>query len=167
MKNDDILLLNQVLPTIDVPEMDGWFNYAVEETIQRAAGKAKSIREVIKPKGKMVEYQDKIKELQILHAEKDEYDEPQKIKTDLGDGRIMEKYVIADIDNPKHEFNIAIKALEVEYKKTIDAYDKKLEFLDEKNEDFEPFWITPEQIPTGLSRRQMKAVKLMVKIEKK
>lgn len=161
MKNEDILLLDQALPTIDVPEMDGWFNYAVEENIQRASSKAKSIMEVIKPKGKMAEYQEKVKELQITHAEKDEYDNPQKITRELGDGRVMERYVIADIENPKHEFNIAIEKLEEEYKKAIEAHEKKLKFLEEENSDFEPFFVTISQIPKGLSRRQMKAVRLM------
>jgi hypothetical protein len=165
MKNEDILLLEQVLPTIDAPEMDGWFNYAIEETIQRAHVKAKSIRAVIKPKGKMAEYQERLKELQISHAEKNEYDEPMKITEELGGGRVLEKYVIADIDDPKSEFNVKADELKKEYDKVIKAYEKKLGFLEEENKDFEPFWITPDQIPTGISRPQMKALHLMIKLK--
>lgn len=167
MKNEDILLLNQELPTIDVPDMDGWFNYAIEETIQRASAKSKIIREVVKPKDGMVEYQDKLKELQQKHAEKDEYDEPLKDITPLGGGRQLEKYVIPDIDNPKGKFNLAAVALDKKYKEDIDKYDKKLEFLEEENSDFEPYFITVDQIPNGLSRRQMRALRLMVKEKKK
>ena len=165
MKNDEILMLTHVLPTIDADNMDGWFNYAIEETIQRAAAKAKSIREVIKPKGKMVEYQEKFNELEISHAEKDEYGEPMKITTDLGGGRIMEKYVIADIDDPKAEFNIKIDELSEEYDKVIKSYEKKLEFLKEENEDFEPYWITPDQIPKGIKASQRRAIHLMTKLK--
>ena len=165
MKNEDILLLARVLPTVDAPEMDGWFNYAIEETIQRAQAKAKSIREVVKPKGKMEEYQGKLKELQITHAEKDEYDEPMKITNDLGDGMIMEKYVIADIDDPKSEFNVKVDELAEEYDKAIKSYEKKLEFLQEENKDFEPYWITPDQIPTGIKAAQIRAIHLMTKLK--
>lgn len=163
MKNEDILLLSQVLPTIDAPEMDGWFNYAVEETIQRSASKSKSIREVVKPKGKMAEYQEKLRELQIAMSEKDEYGEPMKITTDIGGGRVYDQYVIADIDDPKSEFNTKVKELEKEYEKEINSYKKKLEFLGEENKDFEPYYITPDQIPKGIGRQQMKALHLMIK----
>jgi hypothetical protein len=163
MKNKDILLLDQELPTVNPPKMDGWFNYAVQETIQMAASKAKSIRDVIAPKEDMEKYQEALKKLQEKHAEKDEYDEPMKITTDIGGGLRLEKFVIPNIDNPKSPFNLAAKKLGDKYKKAIDEYNKKLEFLDEENPTFEPFWIEPKLIPDGLSRSQMSAVILMVK----
>ena len=165
MKNKDILLLDQTLPDVSPPEMDGWFNYAVEETIQRAAAKAISIRKVIAPKEKMVEYQEKIKKLQEKHAEEDEYGEPMKTLTPIGGGRQIEKFIIAEIDNPRGKFNVALKALEKKYKEAIDEYDKGLKFLDEENPDFEPYWTKADLIPKGLSRIQMKAIFLMIKKE--
>lgn len=169
MKNKDILLLDQELPTVSPPNMDGWFNYAVQETIQMAASKAKSIRDVIAPKEEMTKYQDALKKLQEKHATRDEYDEPVKEITDLGGGRQMERFIIPEIGNPKGVFNVAADKLAKKYKKAIDEYNKKLEFLDEENPDFEPFWVDPKKIPDGLSRNQMKAVILMVKkdVEKK
>ncbi|MHC4647892.1 MAG: hypothetical protein ACYTBJ_20710 [Planctomycetota bacterium] len=163
MKNKDILLLDQELPTVNPPEMDGWFNYAVQETIQMAASKAKSIRDVIAPKEEMTKYQEALKKLQEKHAEKDEYGEPMKIVTELGGGRRLEKFIIADIDDPKCAFNKAAERLSKKYKTAIDEYNKKLDFLDEENPTFEPFWIDPKKIPNGLSRDQMAAVILMVK----
>jgi hypothetical protein len=163
MKNKEILLLSQELQTIDLPDMDGWVNYAIEETIYRSTAKAKIIREVIKPKDGMVEYQKKLKELQEKYAEKDEYGKPIKDITQLGDGRQWEEYVIPDIDNPKCKFTLEFKKLEEEHKEDIEKYNKKLEFVEEENDDFEPYFINVEQIPKGLSRRQMKAIRLMIK----
>ena len=95
----------------------------------------------------MVKYQDILKWLQQRYAEKDEYDQPMKIVSDLGGGRVMEKFIIADIDDPKCKFNVVVKALTKKYKAAIDEYNKGLEFLEEENPDFEPYWIKPELIP--------------------
>jgi len=165
MTNKDILLLDQELPKVSPPNMKGWFNYAIQETIQRAASKAISIREVIKPKEKMAEYQEKLHSLQKKYAVKDEYGEPIIEITELGGGRQFEKYDIIEIDNPKGKFNVSTKKLEDEYKKSIDEYNEGLKFLDEENKDFEPYWIKPDMIPDGLLRNQMKAVFLMIKKE--
>jgi len=163
MKNKDILLLDQVLPELSPPDMDRWFNYAVQETIQRAAAKAKSIREVIAPKEKMKEYQDKLKELQKKHATQDEYGEPVKEVKELGGGRVLEKFIIPEVDNPRGKFRKAVDKLDREYKETIDEYNKGLEFLDEENKDFEPYWVTVDQHPNGLTIEEGKAVFLMTK----
>jgi len=162
MKNKDILLLDQELPSISPPNMDGWFNYAVQETIQMAAAKAISIRDVIAPKEEMTKYQKALQALQNKHAAKDEYDEPIVEITNLGGGRKLERFDIPEISNPKGKFNVATKKLEVRYKKAIDEYNEGLKFLDEENPTFEPFWIDPKKIPDGLSRSQMSAVILMV-----
>ncbi len=163
MTNKKILLLAQELPTISPPNMDGWFNYAIQETIQRVESKAASIRKVIAPKEGMVKYKEALKELQIKYANKDEYGEPIINVTELGGGRRLEQYDIHDIKNPRGEFNLSLKKLEGEYKEAIDEYNTGLEFLDEENPDFEPFWVDAKKIPDGLSRSQMTAVILMVK----
>ena len=163
MKNKDILLLDRELPNISPPNMKGWFNYAVQETIQSASAKTVSIRNVIKPKEKMAEYQKILHGLQKKHAAQDEYGEPILEITELGGGRRYEEYDIIEIDNPKGEFNVAIKKLDEEYKEAIDEYNEGLKFLDEENEDFEPHWIEPDMIPDDLSRNQMRAVFLMIK----
>lgn len=165
MKNRDILLLDQELPNLSLPDMDRWFNYAVQETIERAATKAKSIRKVIEPKPRMVEHNDKLKELQKKHANKNEFDEPILKVTDLGNGRRLEVFDIPEVNNPKSEFNLAVESLKDEYADAIEEYKDGLKFLDEDNFDFEPHWVTIDQIPNGMSRTQMSAVFLMIKKE--
>lgn len=163
MKNGEILLLVHELPTVSPPNMEGWFNYAIEETLQRAEQKAKSIRKVIEPKEKMAEYQDLLKKIQERFCNKDEYGKPIKKITKLSGGKVFEQYEIPESEDPKSLFSVAVKDLSDEYKKDIEEYEKGLDFLDEENNDFEPFWITAKQIPDGLSRNQMKAVFLMIK----
>ena len=162
MKNKDVLLLAQELPRLSLPDMDRWFNYAVQETIELASSKAKSIREIIKPQEGMVKYQDKAKELQIKHANKDEYGEPIKTTEQIGD-RILEIFDIPEINNPKGAFNVAAEKLELEYKEEIDKYKKGLEFLEEECPNFEPYWTTIDLIPNGLTRNEMSVVFLMIK----
>lgn len=162
MKNKDILLLSQALPHISPPEMDRWFNYAVQETIQRAESKAVSIKSIIKPKEKMAEYQEKLKKLQEEYSNKDEYGQPIK-QIDIIGGMQRELYDIPDMKNPKGDFNVAIDELESEYDASIKEYKEGLKFLDEDNPDFEPYWITVDQIPNGLTRAEMSAIFLMIK----
>lgn len=163
MKNGQILLLDQELPNINPPNMNGWFNYAVQETIQMAASKAISIRDVISVKGDMLKYQDELNELQEKYAVRDEYDKPIKHITPIGSGRQYEVFEIKEIDNPEGEFNVALAKLDEKYKEAIEDYKNKLKFLDEENPNFEPLWIEPKMIPDGLTRNQMKAIILMIK----
>jgi hypothetical protein len=165
MTNNQILMLEQELQNLNPPDMDRWFNYAVQETIQRATEKAKVIREVIKPKDKMVEYQDELKKLQIKHANKDENGDPVVSVMELGNGQRAERFEIPDIGDPKGKFNVAVDKLMKKYKEAIDEYNEGLKFLDEENEDFEPHWVSVEQIPDGLSRSEMSLVYLMIKKE--
>ena len=167
MTNKDILRLAQHLPFISPPDMDRWFNYAVAETLQRAKAKAETIKDVVKPTGKMEEYQTKLKELQEKHAEKDEYDKPIKDITQIGNGRQYEEFVIPEIDNPKGKFNVAVKKLESTYKAAIDAHDETLKFLDDENKDFVPYWVTIDQVPNGLSHDEFKTIFLMLEKPKK
>jgi hypothetical protein len=165
MTNNQILMLEQELPNVNVPDMDRWFNYAVQETIQRATEKAKVIREVIKPKEGMEKYQGELKKLQIKYSNKDENGEPVMLITDLGDGKKLERYDIPDINKPNGKFNEAINRLQKKYQADIDKYNEGLKFLEEENKDFEPFWVTVDQIPNGLMRDQMAVVFLMIKKE--
>ena len=165
MKNKDILLLNQALPQLSPPEMDRWFNYAVQETIQRASAKAISIREVIAPKDGMKEYQKALKELQEEHAKKDEYNQPIREIKPIGNGKQMERYEIPELNNPNGKFNLAAKELDLKYDKAINEYNECLKFLDEENTDFEPYWVKVDQIPNGLTRNEMAAVFLMINKE--
>jgi len=162
MKNKDILLLEQELPRISVPDMDRWFNYAISETFQRAEAEAINVKAVIKPKDGMKEYQDKLKKLQIEHSEKDEYGEPVTTVTPMPGGKQFEQYEIPEINNPKSKFNIAVDELKAEYQEDIDKYDETLKFLDEENANFEPFWIKFEQVPKGLNRLQMDVVMMIL-----
>jgi len=166
MKNVDILLLANTLPSISPPDMDRWFNYAVQETINRATSTAKIINEVIKPKEKMIEYNKKLKELQLKHTHRDEFGDPVK-HTNVINGREFEVFDISEINNPKGAFNVATNKLNEEYKEAIKEYNDGLTFLEEENEDFEPYWVTIDQIPNGLTRNEMKAVFLMVEKPKK
>jgi hypothetical protein len=147
--------------------MDRWFNYAVQETIQRAVEKAAVIREVIKPKEDMVEYQDELKKLQIKHADKDDDGNPVMEEIELENGQKVEKFVIQDIQDRKGKFNVAVDKLLKKYKEAIDGYNEGLKFLDEENKDFEPHWISVDQIPDGITRDEMSLVYLMVAKEKK
>ena len=165
MKNKDILFLESELPKISPPDMDRWFNYAVQETIQRAQAKAISIKDVVKAKGEMKKYEEALKELQIKHAKKDEFGEPIKEVMPIGGGQQFERYDIEDIKNPNGAFNVAVDKLSEKYKEAIENHLEGMKFLDEENTDFEPYWVTIDQIPNGLTRVEMSAVFLMVKKE--
>lgn len=162
MKNKDILLLEQQLPKISVPNMDRWFTYAIVETIERAVATGNSIRKVIAPKAGMIEYQKKLKELQIEYSDKDEFDQPITDIKVISDGRTLESYKIPSAADPKSEFSIAATKLDAEYKADIDEYNEGLKFIEEENKDFEPYWVTMDQIPDGLSTKEFRVIFLML-----
>jgi len=165
MKNNEILILEQELPKLDVANMNRYFNYAVQETIERATAKAATIRKVIAPKPDFEEYQSELSKLQVKYSDKDSNGDPITVITQEGD-RKMERYSIPDIENPKGKFNVAVEKLIEKHKPAIDAYNEGLQFLGEENEDFEPMRVSVENIPDGLSRKEMSIVFLIAKKEK-
>jgi len=162
MKNKDILLLAQELPKITVPNQNRWFSYALVETIERAIATGATIRKVISPKEGMVEYQTKLKELQEKHADKDDYGKPTVDVVTIGNGQKQESYRIPSANDPKSKFSIAAEKLDKKYEKEIAEFNDGLNFIDEENKSFEPYWVTMDQVPDGLSTAEFRIIFLML-----
>ena len=99
----------------------------------------------------MEEYEKKNKDLLTEHANKD--GEGKAISEEFRVGnRKMIQYDIPDLGDPDGKYSKAVEKLKEEYKDTIKAHERKLEFLDKDNEEFKPVMIHVSEIPKGLNR---------------
>lgn len=167
MTNEQVLILANGLGNISPPDMIGSFNYAISENLQNAVRIAKNIREYIKDSDPIREYKKKVKELQEKHAAKDEDDKPVQIVVSLPNGAKITQYDIPAAKDPKSEYRVKLDELNEKYDKDIKEQDKRLEFLKEESEQFEPWWIVVYDIPDGLSREEMNLVHLLVEKPKR
>ena len=166
MTNKQILELAEGLPFVDVPDMTGAFNYAVDANLIEAQRVAPSIEKAIKPDEAMEEYDKKSKKLLEDHSNKDA--EGKAISTEHRIGnRLMLQYDIPGIGDPESKYTKAHEKLKEEHKAVIKAHDKKLEFLDKENKEFKPIMIHVSEIPKGLNREQSKTIFVLLDKKKK
>lgn len=162
MTNKQVLALAEGLPFVDVPDMTGAFNYAVSANLLEAQRISKSINDGIKPDEAMKEYDKKSKKLLEDHSNKDKDGKP--ISTDHRIGnKLMTHYDIPGIGDTKSKYSKAFEKLKEEYKDVIKTHEKKLEFLDVKNNEFKPVMIHIDEIPKGLSREASDTILPLVK----
>lgn len=162
MTNKQVLALAEGLPFVDVPDMTGAFNYAVSANLLEAQRISKSINDGIKPDAKMEEYDEKSKKLLEDHSNKDKDGKVISTEHQIGN-KVMIHYDIPGIGDPESKYSKAFEKLKEEYKEVIKAHEKKLEFLDVKNNEFKPLMITLDEIPKGLSRLASDAIFPLVK----
>ena len=164
MKNKDILLLTDVLPLVDVPDMDGDFNYAISANLTDAQLVAISIQKAIEPSQGVRNYEKGIKDLREEHAEKKEDGSIDVEETVVGN-QILSKYNILGLKDPDSPYNCAAKELKELHKEDLEARQRQLEFLDKENEDFSPHMIPKKLLPPGLARYMMDAIFLLIEKE--
>ena len=161
MTNKQVLDLAEGLPFVDVPDMTGAFNYAVDANLIEAQRIAPSINKAIKPSEAMEEYEKKYVKLMEEHSNKDK--DGKVISTDHRIGnKIMTHYDIPGIGDPESKYSKAHEKQKEENKDVIKAHEVKLEFLDKKNGGFKPVMIHVSEIPKGLSREQSKTIFVLV-----
>lgn len=163
MTNDQILSLALGLPQINPPEMIGSFNYAISENTQRVERVAKNIRAHIKDSEPMEEFREQLKDLQEKHSEKDKDGKPVQRTVDLPNGSQIIQYSIPSAKDPDSEFSVKLAELNEKYKDDIDEQNERMKFLQEEDESFEPFWISVDELPNGLTRDEMDLVHLLIK----
>lgn len=161
MKNHEILTLAEVLPLVDAPNMDGDFNYAISDNLLNAKHYAISINKAIEASEKVKEYEEKLKELQMEYAEKDDDGVVISQTFEVG-GRQLIQYKIPGVGIPESEFTKAVEKLNATYKKDLDAHEKKKEYLQKENKQFKPLMINRKLIPNSLPRHVMDVVYLLV-----
>jgi hypothetical protein len=166
MTNDDVLFLAENLPDVDVPDMDGDFNYAVSYNMREAERIAVSIRKVIASKEGMKEYLKGVQALREEYADKDPTGKPITTERPVKGG-VQTLYAIPGLQNPNSPFNKAVEELKEKHKKDFEEEEKQMEFLQKENKQFKPLTVTRRQVPKGLSRRAMDAVFLFVEKPKK
>ncbi len=160
MTNRQVVALAEGLPFVDVPDMTGAFNYAVDANLLEAQRFAPSIKKAIKPDDKMLEYEEKSKKLMEDHS-KDKEGKIQSTEHRIGN-QIMIHYDIPGLGDPESEYDKAFYKLKEEHKGVIHAHNKRLEFLDRENKEFSPIMIHVSEIPNGLSREQSKTIFVLV-----
>jgi len=163
MTNDQVLSLAIGLRSLSPPNMNGWFNYAMSANLEAAAAESKHIREAIKDSKEMTEYKEQLKALQEGHSIKDKDGKPTYDVINLPNGSQLVKYDIPSAKDPDSEFSTKLKELNEKYDKDIKKQDKRMKFLNEENKMFKPVFITPKDIPDGLTREEMNLILPLVK----
>jgi hypothetical protein len=164
MKNSEILTLARGLPLVNVPDMDGDFNYAISDNLLRARMVAISIKKATEATDAVKNYEKELSDLQKEHAEKDPLGEIIYETFTIGD-QTMTKFNIVDFAIPNSPFNKAAAKLKRHYQKELDAHTKKMEFLNKENKEFKPLMISKKLIPKGLPRDVMNIVYLLIEKE--
>jgi hypothetical protein len=166
MTNNQILVFDnprEGLASINPPEMNGAFNYAISHNLQEAKRIAVNIREAIKDSKEMEEYRKKLQSLQEEHAVKDKDGKPEFIRTKIPNGAELIQYNIPSALDPESEFNVKLKELNEEYREHVEKQNERLKMLNQENEEFEPMYIKPGDIPKGLSREEMDLIFPLIK----
>lgn len=109
------------------------FTYVVTKNKEVLAPEVKAIREALKPIEKYKEYEDRIQELNVKFANKDQKGNP--VRFDLGQGRFV--YDIPGLNLSESEYSKAVEKAKEEFKDIIDKQEKKNEadqkFLQEES----------------------------------
>lgn len=134
------------------------FNYALLENIKLLNIEITRIQDLLKSE-KHNEYQNKRIELCEKYSEKDDNNNPIKIKNSDG----LEEFHISDEN--KKEFENKIQTLQNDYKTVIENYRKQIDIYNEKlNETVDiPFKkIDIDNIPNDISFKLMQAISIFI-----
>jgi len=166
MTNDDVIFLSEVLPLVNVPDMEPDFNYAVSFNLREAEKIAVDINKAIEPKPGMEAYDKSAQELREEYAEKDP-DGNAAFTAEATEHGPIRHYKIPGLEVSSSLFNMAVAKLKKKHEKDFKEREVQLEFLKKENKQIKLLEISKSDIPKGLSRRAMDAVFLFTKKPKK
>jgi hypothetical protein len=166
----DCLRLFEGLGEVNASNMSAKFNYAISKNRNMLEGIIKDLNKTIEETDDFKKYREAKNKILEKYARKDSEGNPIMVNQDAGGGRTIRVYDVPErfLTDPGTSCGIELQSLRKKHKKVIDEREKQIDSYNELLEDiseFVPFLIDLKEVPSGLSRRAMDAVFLIIKDE--